>query len=130
MLVIAEVVGDPAFESGLQQPLGQLLEQSALAGQLQALGLGPAHQLVDQLVGHGLGRHSRCRLAGLVLGHVPTGHRRIFHDRELYRAIYSPRDVRQQQQRLDCWPVLVDLERGDVRFVTLDERHLWKNPST
>lgn len=38
----------------------------------------------------------------------------------------ASRDVR--QQLLDCWPILVDLESGGVRFGTLDERHLWKNP--
>ena len=42
VLVTAEMVGDLALQGGLQQPLGQLLEQSALAGQLQALGLSPA----------------------------------------------------------------------------------------
>ncbi|MCX4538721.1 YrhB domain-containing protein (plasmid) [Streptomyces sp. NBC_00841] len=40
----------------------------------------------------------------------------------------ASRDAR--EQLLDCWPILVDLERGDVRFGTLDERHLWRNPST
>ncbi|MGW6403069.1 YrhB domain-containing protein [Streptomyces sp. NPDC055134] len=40
----------------------------------------------------------------------------------------SARDVR--QQLLDCWPILVDLDSGDVRFGTLDERHLWRNPRT
>ncbi|MEU6672158.1 YrhB domain-containing protein [Streptomyces sp. NPDC046727] len=40
----------------------------------------------------------------------------------------TSRDPR--EQLLDCWPILVDLERGDVRFGTLDERHLWKTPST
>ncbi|MDT0469905.1 YrhB domain-containing protein [Streptomyces gibsoniae] len=40
----------------------------------------------------------------------------------------ASRDVR--QQLLDRWPIPVDLERGDVRFGTLDERHLWKNPSS
>ncbi|MER5820809.1 YrhB domain-containing protein [Streptomyces mirabilis] len=34
------------------------------------------------------------------------------------------------QQLLDCWPILIDLDRGDIRFGTLDERHLWKNPTT
>ncbi|AJP00983.1 hypothetical protein TU94_05365 [Streptomyces cyaneogriseus subsp. noncyanogenus] len=34
-----------------------------------------------------------------------------------------------REQLLDCWPILVDLERGDVRFGTLEERHLWKNTS-
>ncbi|MFD8309052.1 YrhB domain-containing protein [Streptomyces sp. NPDC059690] len=37
------------------------------------------------------------------------------------------RDAR--QQLLDCWPILVDLERGDARFGTLEERHLWRKPS-
>ncbi|MFE3906126.1 YrhB domain-containing protein [Streptomyces sp. NPDC059153] len=40
----------------------------------------------------------------------------------------ASRDAR--QQLLDCWPILVDLDRGDVRFGTLDERHLWRNPTT
>ncbi|MCD9899817.1 YrhB domain-containing protein [Streptomyces sp. MT29] len=40
----------------------------------------------------------------------------------------ASRDV--GQQLLDCWPILVDLERGDVRFGTLDERPLWRTPST
>ncbi|MFJ3206078.1 hypothetical protein [Streptomyces sp. NPDC086989] len=35
-----------------------------------------------------------------------------------------------REQLLDCWPILVDLERGEARFGTLDERHLWRNPST
>ncbi|MFF7240087.1 YrhB domain-containing protein [Streptomyces collinus] len=39
----------------------------------------------------------------------------------------ASRDAR--QQLLDCWPILVDLERGDVRFGTLEERHLWRKPS-
>lgn len=39
----------------------------------------------------------------------------------------ASRDAR--RQLLDCWPVLVDLERGDVRFGTLEERHLWRKPS-
>ncbi|MFF8381801.1 hypothetical protein ACF07V_37565 [Streptomyces sp. NPDC015661] len=35
-----------------------------------------------------------------------------------------------RERLLDCWPILVDRERGDVRFGTLDERHLWRSPST
>ncbi|QIZ00576.1 YrhB domain-containing protein [Streptomyces sp. S1D4-11] len=42
-----------------------------------------------------------------------------------YLASRDPR-----QQLLDCWPILVDLDRGDIRFGTLDERYLWKNPTT
>ncbi|MDQ1032642.1 hypothetical protein QF035_010224 [Streptomyces umbrinus] len=56
VLGIAEVVGDLALQGGLQQPLRQRLQQPTLAGQLQTLGLGPAHQLVDQLVVHSLCR--------------------------------------------------------------------------
>jgi hypothetical protein len=40
----------------------------------------------------------------------------------------ASRDVR--QHLLDCWPILVDLERGGARFGTLDERHIWKKPRT
>ncbi|MFF1691507.1 MULTISPECIES: hypothetical protein [unclassified Streptomyces] len=40
----------------------------------------------------------------------------------------ASRDAR--EQLLDCWPILVDLERGHIRFGTRGERHLWKNPST
>ncbi|MFD5074546.1 YrhB domain-containing protein [Streptomyces sp. NPDC058371] len=39
----------------------------------------------------------------------------------------ASRDAR--EQLLDCWPILVDLARGDVRFGTLDERHLRRSPS-
>ncbi len=46
MFVIAEVVGDLALQGGLQQPLGHLLQQPALACQLQTLDLGPVHQFV------------------------------------------------------------------------------------
>ncbi|MET7607554.1 YrhB domain-containing protein [Streptomyces avermitilis] len=40
----------------------------------------------------------------------------------------ASRDV--SQQLLDCWPILVDLVHGDVQFGTLDERHLWRRPTT
>ncbi|WP_171987221.1 hypothetical protein [Streptomyces sp. M1013] len=30
---------------------------------------------------------------------------------------------------MTSWPILVDLERVDVRFGSLEERHLWRNPS-
>jgi hypothetical protein len=56
----------------------------------EPLGLSPAHQLVDQLVVHGLGRLRLSRLHGSELGHAVAGHRCIFHDRELHRTIYSP----------------------------------------
>ncbi|MFF8942554.1 YrhB domain-containing protein [Streptomyces sp. NPDC014864] len=42
-----------------------------------------------------------------------------------YLTSRDPRD-----QLLDCWPILVDLETGHVRFGTLEERPLWKQAST
>ncbi|GAA2955114.1 hypothetical protein GCM10020227_22760 [Streptomyces flavovirens] len=90
VLVIAEVVGDLALQGGLQEPLGQLLEQPTLAGQLQALGLSAADQLVDELVVHLLRRLRLSGLDGLSLGHVVAGHRCIFLDQELHRSFYSP----------------------------------------
>ncbi|MER7195861.1 YrhB domain-containing protein [Streptomyces flaveolus] len=41
-----------------------------------------------------------------------------------YLATRDPRD-----QLLDCWPILVDLDSGNVRFGLLEERHLWRLPS-
>jgi hypothetical protein len=34
---------------------------------------------------------------------------------------------RSDHRLLDCWPILVDLSSGDVRFGTLEERSFWKN---
>lgn len=54
MLLITEVIGDLAFQGRFQDPLGQLLQQPTLPGQLQPLRPGPLHQHRDQLlVGHG-----------------------------------------------------------------------------
>ncbi|MFJ5548607.1 hypothetical protein [Streptomyces sp. NPDC093225] len=33
----------------------------------------------------------------------------------------------EMERLLDCWPILVDLQSGDVRFGKLEERHLWRN---
>ncbi|MYS05541.1 hypothetical protein GTW71_03575 [Streptomyces sp. SID6041] len=46
-----------------------------------------------------------------------------------YNSVQHLTSREARQQLLDCWPILIDLERGDVRFGTLDERHLWKKPS-
>ena len=50
VLLVAEVVGDLALQGGLQHPLGQLLQQPALAGQLQPTRTGPVDQLPHQLL--------------------------------------------------------------------------------
>jgi hypothetical protein len=50
VLVMAEVIGHLPVQGRLQDPLGQLLQQPALAGQLQPLGAGPVHQHLHQLV--------------------------------------------------------------------------------
>jgi hypothetical protein len=44
-----------------------------------------------------------------------------------YVQYLASHDVR--EQLLDYWPILVGLERGAVRFGTLEARHLWINPS-
>ncbi|MEU1088242.1 hypothetical protein ACFYPN_09255 [Streptomyces sp. NPDC005576] len=36
----------------------------------------------------------------------------------------ASRDPREMQ--LDCWPILVDLRSGEVRFGLLEERDLWR----
>jgi hypothetical protein len=74
VLVVAEVVGHLAFQGRLQQPLGQLPQQPALAGQLQALGLGPVHELVDQPLFHGLPLLRLTRLDGPGGVRVLAGH--------------------------------------------------------
>ncbi|MFI2379984.1 hypothetical protein ACH5AO_33775 [Streptomyces sp. NPDC018964] len=32
-----------------------------------------------------------------------------------------------EHRLLDCWPILVDLSSGEVRFGDLEERAFWKN---
>ncbi|WP_405526737.1 hypothetical protein OG592_03750 [Streptomyces avidinii] len=48
----------------------------------QPLGLGPDHQLLDQLVIHSLHPLRLGHLDGFQFRHVVTGHRHIFHDQE------------------------------------------------
>lgn len=50
MLVIAEMIGDLAIEGGLQNRLGQPLQEPALAGQLQPLAAGLLDELADELL--------------------------------------------------------------------------------
>lgn len=50
VLVVADVVGDLPVQRGLQDPLGQLLQQPALTGQLQPFTPGPIDQHRDQLL--------------------------------------------------------------------------------
>jgi hypothetical protein len=50
VLVVAEVIGDLTFQGRLQHPLGQLLQQPSLTGQLQTLASGPIYQHRDQLL--------------------------------------------------------------------------------
>ncbi|MEU6442328.1 YrhB domain-containing protein [Streptomyces sp. NPDC047046] len=38
-----------------------------------------------------------------------------------YLASRKPRE-----QLLGCWPILVDLGSGEIRFGSLEERHLWR----
>jgi hypothetical protein len=71
MPVIAKTVRHLTLESGLQQPLRQLLEQTALTGHLQGLGLSLDNNLVQEPVIHSRWRGPRFGR----LGHVLAGHR-------------------------------------------------------
>jgi hypothetical protein len=71
VLVVAEVVGDLALQGGLQNRLGQLLQQPALAGQLQTLAAGLFDELVDQFL---LDRRGLRRGIRLVIGVHELGH--------------------------------------------------------
>ena len=46
------MLGELTVERGLQNPLGQLRQQSAFAGQLQPRGAGPLDQPADQVIVH------------------------------------------------------------------------------
>jgi hypothetical protein len=50
MLVVSDVVSDLTVQRGLQDPLGQLLQQATLTGQLQPVTTSPVHQHRDQLL--------------------------------------------------------------------------------
>jgi hypothetical protein len=71
VLLIAEVISDLTLQGRFQDPLGQLLQQPTLPGQLPPLRSGPLHQHRDQLlIGHGRrlpGRGTLDRLHGLQL---------------------------------------------------------------
>ena len=75
--VVAQVVGDLAFQRGLDQALGELGEQPALAGQLQSARAGPPGQAGDQLLvdrvqlvrARRFLAHELVQVHGLLLGH-------------------------------------------------------------
>lgn len=86
VLLISEVVGDLALQGGFQHALGQLLQQSALAGQLQAPLAGPIDQLPDQLVVQQVCRQiDRPDLFNRLDGGSHVAHQVFFLDRELHR---------------------------------------------
>lgn len=60
VLVVAGVIGDLTLQNGLRQPLAQLLQQPALAGQLQTLGLVAPCYSRDKLPG-AVAVRPRCR---------------------------------------------------------------------
>ncbi|GAB3003113.1 hypothetical protein GCM10023080_081010 [Streptomyces pseudoechinosporeus] len=84
VLLIADVVGDLALQGGLQHPLGQLLQQPALAGQLQPLVPGPVNQHRNELlVRH---RTRRClNLLGLLALHGGLRHQTHLLDHQIRR---------------------------------------------
>jgi hypothetical protein len=50
VLAVPDMVGDLTVQCGLQNPLGQLLQQAALTGQLQPVTTSPVYQHRDQLL--------------------------------------------------------------------------------
>ncbi|MFI6893866.1 hypothetical protein ACIBM4_07125 [Streptomyces sp. NPDC050256] len=75
---MTQMIGQLSFESRLQHPLRQLLQQPTLTGQLQPAGLSPGHHLSHQSIIH----------TGLV---HPGTHRHVSHQlplstRELHRS--------------------------------------------
>jgi hypothetical protein len=84
VLVIADVVGDLALQGGLQHPLGQLLQQPVLAGQLQPLVPSPVNQHRNELfVRH---RTRRClNLLGLLVLHGGLRHQTHLLDHQIRR---------------------------------------------
>jgi hypothetical protein len=86
--LMAQMIGELALQGRLQHPAGQLGQQTTLTGQLRATGLGPGHQLPNQLLTHGIQRASR-GLHGLgVTRHV--SHQLSLPARELHHSPYSP----------------------------------------
>lgn len=43
-----------------------------------------------------------------------------------YNSVEYLQGRRDEDMLLDCWPILVDLSTGSVRFGELHERRLWK----
>ncbi|KDO06061.1 hypothetical protein DV26_35840 [Amycolatopsis mediterranei] len=89
MLVIAEVVGDLALECGLQQPLRQLRQHPALAGQRQPASLRAAHQLRHELLVQAIQPGLGLRVLSVLHAGHHVGHQVHFHDREIHRS-FSP----------------------------------------
>ncbi|GGP65236.1 hypothetical protein GCM10010185_42450 [Saccharothrix coeruleofusca] len=93
VLVVAQVVGDLAFQGRLQQPLGQLLQHPALTGELQATGADPADQLVNQLLVQALQGGFGLGVLGVLHAGHHLGHQVRILDQELHRAFYNPHEI-------------------------------------
>jgi hypothetical protein len=81
VLAVAEVIDELALERGLDQPLGQLGQQAALAGQHEALRAGPSDQAIDQLLVDGVEniRPANRRRGRLAVGQRVEIHHRLGH---------------------------------------------------
>jgi hypothetical protein len=83
---VAEVVGELAFQGGLQDLLRQLLQQPALAGQFDALSAGAVDQLPDQLLVQRVGLPlDRLDFLNRLRRGDHIAHQLFFLDRELHR---------------------------------------------
>ncbi|WP_212592117.1 MULTISPECIES: hypothetical protein [unclassified Pseudonocardia] len=77
MGLVAEVIGDLTFQSGFQDPLGQLREQTILPGQLQPVRPCPAGELGDQLLIDRVQPGWACTLGRAVGYRVEVNHRLV-----------------------------------------------------
>ncbi len=93
VLVVAKVIGHLALGSRLEKPLGQLLEQPALAGELDPTLLGLPDQLVEQLPIQRVEPHRLTidDLPGHGISRFHHAHQmQLHHVQELHRRPYSP----------------------------------------
>ncbi|MFG3423693.1 hypothetical protein [Micromonospora sp. NPDC047730] len=88
------MIGDLTVQSGFQNPLGQLLQQPALTGELQTRRTSLFHHLGDELivdpVSHRPRRSTLRHLVSIDLGDHDIRHQVLLLDQELHRSFYSP----------------------------------------
>jgi hypothetical protein len=113
VLVVAEAVGDLAFERRRQQLLGQLLQNPAFTSQLQPTGLRVAHQLRHELLVQAVHPGLGLRVLSVLHAGHHVGHQVHFHDRELHRTFHGP-PVRRRSEAPDGQPLEFGADSKDA----------------